>query len=170
MRYPIGCSGQDLVFTQDVVAHIERHRQLRFWQAEAGGSLFARFSDREVIIEVATGPRKTDCRTRFTYHPDRKAEQREIDEMHPKGLLFVGTWHSHPEPVPTPSTIDLHSLAESFLMSRHHLNAFVLAIIGQRQAPQGLQVVLGDGQNVIPLRPANTSGAAAISKLERDIV
>lgn len=160
MRYPIGSSGQDLVFAQDVIAYIERHRQLRFWHAEAGGSLFARLSDRDVVVEVATGPRKTDRRTRFTYRPDRLAEQREIDEMHPKGLLFVGTWHTHPEPAPTPSAVDLHSLAESYVMSRHHLNAFVLVIIGQRLAPDGLRVVLGDGQNVFPLEPAKLTSAA----------
>jgi len=170
MRYPIGSSGQDLVFTRDVIAYFERHRQLRFWQAEAGGSLFARLSDRDIVVEVATGPRKTDRRTRFTYRPDRKAEQQEIDEAHPKGLLFVGTWHSHPEPVPTPSAVDLHSLAESYVMSRHHLNAFVLAIIGQRPAPDGLRVVLGDGQNVFPLEPAKVPSAATVLKLEHDIV
>lgn len=169
MRYAIGSSGQDLVFTQDVIDHLERHRQLRFWQAEAGGSLFARLYDRDVVVEVATGPRITDRRTRFTYRPDRKAEQREIHEMHPKGLLFVGTWHSHPEPAPTPSAVDLHSLAESYIQSQHRLNAFVLAIIGQRPAPDGLRVVLGDGLNVIPLEPAEASPAAA-SQLEHDIV
>lgn len=170
MRYPIGSSGQDLIFTQDVIAYIERHRQLRFWQAEAGGSLFARLSDRDVVIEVATGPRKSDRRARFTYRPDRKAEQREINEMHSKGLLFVGTWHSHPEPVPTPSAVDLYSLAESYVMSRHHLNAFVLAIIGQQPAPNGLRVVLGDGQNVFPLEAAKAPSAPIVSKLEHGIV
>ncbi|MFC3631825.1 Mov34/MPN/PAD-1 family protein [Paracoccus angustae] len=170
MRYPIGSSGQDLVFTRDVIAYIERHRQLRFWQAEAGGLLFARLSDRDVVVEVATGPRETDRRTRFTYCPDRVAEQREINEMHLRGLMFVGTWHSHPEPVPTPSAIDLHSLAESYILSRHHLNAFVLAIIGQRPVPIGLHVVLGDGLNVFPLEAGTVLPSAAITKLEQDIV
>lgn len=170
IRFPIGASGQDLVFTASVVAHMERHRQLWFWQAEAGGSLFARFSDEQVVIERATGPRKTDRRTRYTYEPDRRAEQFEIDDLHLQGLMFVGTWHSHPEPVPTPSPVDLRSLDESFTLSRHSLNAFVLAIMGQKPAPEGLQVVLGDGRRVYPLAVSLEAARAAPSNLEADNV
>lgn len=165
MRYPIGTSGQELVFTPAVITYIEDRRQLRFWQAESGGSLFARLASKEIVVEVATGPRQTDRRTRFTYWPDRQAEQREIDDMYLKGLVFVGTWHSHPEPIPTPSSVDLNSLAESFTLSRHSLNAFVLAIIGQRPAPEGLRVLLGDGQQAYPL-VANSPPVEAPPKQE----
>lgn len=157
IRYRLGDSGQLLTFADGVISHLENHRQLRFWQREAGGLLFARLSASEVTIELATGPRQTDRRTRWTYNPDRAAEQREIDELHPSGLCFVGTWHSHPEPVPTPSGIDTQSLAESFRLSTHNLNAFVLAIIGQSAAPKGLTVVLGTGDTVIRLSPETTN-------------
>lgn len=168
--FPIGTSGQDLVFTIEVLNHLENHRQLRFWQSEAGGLLFARLLNRNVVVEVATGPRKTDRRTRWTYKPDRSAEQQEIDKFHPQGLLFVGTWHSHPEPIPTPSSVDLHSLAESFVMSHHHLNAFVLAIIGQRPVPDGLTVVLGDGRQVIPLEIKIPTATPCGKVMEQNLV
>lgn len=162
IKFDLGRSGQQLTFSDAAVSHLETWRQVRFWHAEAGGLLFARLSAEEVFIEVATGPRRTDQRTRWSYHPDRAAEQREIDLLHPKGLSFVGTWHSHPEPVPRPSGIDLHSLAESFRLSTHHLNAFVLAIIGQRPAPEGLTVMLGDSTSVISLKPVDASSVAKV--------
>lgn len=170
IRFPIGNSGQYLIFTKEVLTHLESHRQLRFWQSETGGLLFARLIDCDVVVEVATGPRKTDRRTRWTYRPDRFAEQQEIDDLHPQGLLFVGTWHSHPEPVPTPSSVDLHSLAESFLMSQHHLNAFVLAIIGQRPVPKGLRVVLGDGYHVVPLENEDVGATNEAQIMEQSFV
>jgi integrative and conjugative element protein (TIGR02256 family) len=153
IQYALGSSGQHLVFSAGVVAHLERHRQLRFWQREAGGLLFARLLPGRISIEHATGPRGADRRTRWSYHPDRAAEQREIDAMHPEGLHFVGTWHTHPEPVPTPSRIDIESLLESFKLSTHGLNAFVLAIIGQCAAPAGLTVTVGDATSVVRLVP-----------------
>jgi hypothetical protein len=85
--------------------------------------------------------------------------------MHAEGLSFVGTWHSHPEPVPRPSDVDLHSLAESFRLSTHHLNAFVLAIIGQRPAPEGLCVMVGDGATVISLKPIGALNAVEMDNV-----
>ena len=157
IEYHLGTSGQRLTFSDSVISHLERCRQLRFWQREAGGLLFARLSTAEIFVEFATGPRKTDRRTRWSYNPDRVAEQREIDDFHLRGLCFVGTWHSHPEPIPTPSRVDLHSLDKSFRLSTHHLNAFVLAIIGQTPAPTGLTVVLGDGATVVRLQPESST-------------
>ncbi len=160
IAFGLGTSGQRLTFSDAVISHLEQWRQLRFWQAEAGGLLFARLSAEEVLVELATGPRRTDRRSRWSYLPDRAAEQREIDEMHPQGLYFVGTWHSHPESIPRPSGVDLHSLAESFRLSTHHLNAFVLAIIGQHPTPEGLAVMVADGAAVISLKPIDAASVA----------
>lgn len=165
ITFDLGTSGQRLTFSDAVITHLEKCRQSRFWQAEAGGLLFARLSADEVLVELATGPRRTDRRSRWSYHPDRAAEQREIDEIHPRDLYFVGTWHSHPESIPKPSGVDLHSLAESFRLSTHHLNAFVLAIIGQQRAPDGLAVMVGDGATVVSLKPIGTGRVAEMTNV-----
>ena len=78
------------------VDHFRNHRQLRWWHREAGGQLFARFALPDIVIEKATGPRRSDWRTRYSYRPNRRAEQREIRAHHAQGLHFVGDWHSHP--------------------------------------------------------------------------
>lgn len=122
------------------------HQQIESSLAEAGGQLFARFSDAEIRVERATGPRISDRRSRFGYVPDRKREQEEIDALHERGLQFIGDWHTHPEPNPLPSTSDIRSIREAVRDSKHHLNGFVLLIAGTERFPVGLFVSLYYGQ------------------------
>lgn len=151
IAYDIGMSGQRLVFTADVLSHFHRHRQTRCFHRESGGQLFATFDLPFIVVQLATGPRATDRRTRWSYFPNRKAEQAEILELHHRGLHYIGDWHSHPEPVPRPSGIDKASITECVRKSRHGLNAFALIIVGQAEAPEGLLVAVCDEVGVYPL-------------------
>lgn len=86
ISYDIGYSGQRLSFDDAVLAHFDRHRQTRFWHREAGGLLFAHLAFPTIKVCAITGPRGTDRRSRYSYWPDERAEQREIDEMFSRGL------------------------------------------------------------------------------------
>jgi integrative and conjugative element protein (TIGR02256 family) len=144
LQYPIGSSGEVLVLSEVVLGTFRRHRQVRWNQTEAGGQLFACISRLSIVIEEATGPRRTDRRTRTSYVPDRVAEQREIDSRHSNGLHYVGDWHTHPEPYPVASGVDIASISESVRKSKHALNGFVLLIVGQAEPPEGLLVSVHD--------------------------
>lgn len=144
IEYPIGTSGQSVVLTDPVVDFLRRHRQLRWYQHESGGQLFARFECNRVLVEEATGPRRTDRRTRASYVPDRRAEQVEILERHARGLHYVGDWHTHPEPHPSASSLDARSMAECVAKSTHQLHGFLLVIVGQDEPPAGLHVSIHD--------------------------
>lgn len=154
IAYPVGRSGQNLVLSHKVLSHFSRWRQLRWYQREAGGQLFARIGSGQILVEEATGPRWTDRRTRHTYMPDRRAEQREILRRHRQGLHFVGDWHTHAERVPVPSPLDLESMTDAFRRSTHALNAFVLIIVGQADPPEGLHVLVCDASGGYKLRPS----------------
>lgn len=143
--FPIGSSGQVLAFQPGVIAHVMAHRQIHWWQSEAGGQLFARFTDNQILVSEATGPRPGDRRTRWSYRPDARAEQREIDQMHALGLHYIGDWHTHPQAEPVPSLPDFESIAECVRKSTHNLNGFVLMVVGQAAAPIGLNVSIHDG-------------------------
>jgi integrative and conjugative element protein (TIGR02256 family) len=149
--YPIGVSGQRLLFTAPALEHLRRYRQLRWWSREAGGQLFARFAMPDIIIEKATGPRRSDWRTRYSFRPNRRAEQREIGLQHAQDLHFVGDWHTHPERIPQPSQQDELSVHEMFSRSSHALNGFILVIVGQDDFPAGLFVSIVDGSTIVPL-------------------
>src|SRR5262245_58242134 len=86
--FAIGSSGQSLVFSHGVIEHLCRFRQRWWWDCEAGGQLFARFTEGSIIVEAATGPRATDRRTRMSYVHDRDAERLEIAEFFEQKLHF----------------------------------------------------------------------------------
>jgi integrative and conjugative element protein (TIGR02256 family) len=153
MAYPIAASGQRLVFTRAVLDHFNQYRQNGLWEKEAGGQLFARLQLPKIIVEEATGPRVCDRRARFAYRPNRVAEQREITTRYARGLHFVGDWHTHPEPVPKPSSCDIENINEMFSKSAHEMNGFLLVIIGTNPPPSGLFVSVTDGSDVFQLLP-----------------
>jgi integrative and conjugative element protein (TIGR02256 family) len=149
----IGTSGQILHFTEEVLQHFARCRQTRFWHREAGGLLFARIVGDDITIEEATGPRRTDRRSRYSYQGDRRAEQREIDQRHARGLDYVGDWHTHPERWPKPSPDDDRAMISRVRESQHQLLGFVFAIVGTASFPNGLTVAIHDGFSRIDLWP-----------------
>ncbi|TPK89073.1 MULTISPECIES: Mov34/MPN/PAD-1 family protein [unclassified Mesorhizobium] len=147
----IGQSGQSLAFSDGVLKHFNLHRQRHFWQKEAGGLLFARFQLPMIDITVATGPRRGDRRSRYTYQPDERAEQREIDDMFWRGLHFVGCWHTHPEEIASPSHIDRRNIADCVRRSDHALNGFIMVIVGRSPIPEGMYVSVCDQSSVYQL-------------------
>jgi integrative and conjugative element protein (TIGR02256 family) len=140
--YPIPSSTQRIVLPLAVVQRFHRYQQKRWWQKEAGGQLFARFDLPDIVVEEATGPRRSDWRTRYAYHPNRSAEQKEIAARHANGLHFVGDWHTHPETLPVPSRDDADSMKDLVVRSKHSLNGFLLVIVGRDVFPRGLSVSL----------------------------
>jgi len=115
-----------------------QHRQDHGQKSEAGGQLFGTISDGTYRVEVATAPSNWDIRTRMGFRPSRRHEQRDIERYFRKGLHFLGNWHTHPESRPSPSNMDLRSIAEEFKKSDHELPMFLLAIVGVDRGPKGL--------------------------------
>lgn len=157
ISFDIGKSGQTLSFTDGVLAHFKKNQQIRIWHREAGGLLFARLSLPVIEVSHATGPRRTDRRTRFSYRPDESAERREIQEMFARDLHFVGCWHTHPEDVASPSQIDLRNISDCVRQSTHALNGFVMTIVGRASLPECLFVSVCDALQVYPLKAATPS-------------
>jgi integrative and conjugative element protein (TIGR02256 family) len=149
-----------------VLTTLERNQQFRPRDTEAGGQLFGRLIDNQLSVELATGPRPTDIRTRYSYKPDRRAEQVEIDRYHRQGLLFLGDWHTHPEPCPSPSPQDLQSIREAFKESTHHLNGLMLVIAGTLDLPSGLYVAVHNDREDVRLVPRVTGSSISQSPPE----
>lgn len=127
------------------------YRQMKKRSKEAGGQLFAEFRDGGVVIVEATTPKLLDYRGRYTFRPIRWIQQREIRQRYRRGLHFVGDWHTHPEPVPKPSQVDIESIQECFRNSKHDLTGFLLVILGTLPPPKGLYVGLVTSERLIEI-------------------
>ena len=158
--YPIGASGETLILTRPVLEKFEAFRQRRWQQREAGGQLFARFVDRHIVVEEATGPNKGDVRSRYAFRPNRRREQRDILKRYARGLHFVGDWHTHPERLPRISARDHESMRELVSQSKHGLNGFVLVIAGTGDGPAALSVSVFDRTSYSILNASRWSPAA----------
>lgn len=153
LTYEIGESAQRLVISPTVLNHFLAHQQLDRYSLEAGGQLFAQFSEDKVTICKATGPRAADLRSRCSYLPSRQEEQKEIDKMHRQGFHFVGDWHTHPEPAPIPSRFDKETIKDAVAKSRHHLNGFIMVVIGNGSFPGSLHVSFNTATEHLKLKP-----------------
>jgi integrative and conjugative element protein (TIGR02256 family) len=116
-------------------------------ESEAGGLLFAKFDFPTIRIAAATTPHKTDQRWKTLFVPNRFLQRLTINTHFKKGDHFVGEWHTHPEPNPTPSKLDVKSMREAFLKSNHELNYFIMVIVGNRSDSLVLWVSAHDGQH-----------------------
>lgn len=131
-----------ITFSGEVINLMLSHRQKSIFSTEAGGQLFATFDVGTTSIVAATGPSRLDKRSRYGFIPSRTLQRQEIRAMHAAGRHFVGDWHTHPQPRPTPSSDDVTNMIDCFRKSRHELTAFVMVIVGTAEPPDGLFVGL----------------------------
>ena len=120
------------VYVSDEVAGIWHvHRQTASDAAESFGVLMGTTSvdHREIWIERVTTPMAHDERTRFSFALRDPGHQRMVWGMFNCSggrAIYLGTWHTHPEPVPTPSGIDRNDWGSCLRANRGRPLAFVL--------------------------------------------
>ena len=103
--------GRRIKLTAEVVARLRQYAQHAPDAAEAGGVLLGRYlSDSDdVVVDDLTEPLPGDKRGRYFFHRAQKAHQRVIEQVWQASggtRTYLGEWHTHPEPQPTPSCID----------------------------------------------------------------
>ena len=120
------------VHVRDEVAGVwYAHRQTAADAAESFGVLMGTTSvdRREIWLESATTPMAHDWRTRLSFAlRDLGHQQTVCGTFACSGgrSIYLGTWHTHPEPVPTPSRIDRNDWLACLRANRGRPLAFVL--------------------------------------------
>ncbi len=79
---------------------------------EAAGVLLGRhiLNSEDIVVDGATRPMPGDWRTRTQYRRARRRHQIEIDQAWKRShgtCTYLGEWHTHAEPYPIPSKIDM---------------------------------------------------------------
>ncbi|KAA3597437.1 MAG: hypothetical protein DWQ06_13620 [Calditrichaeota bacterium] len=116
----------------------DRNKQIGENTLEACGILIGRHSEdgKEIRVELATPPSKFDVRKRFSFKIHSKHHQKILSDKFitsQNELVFLGTWHSHPEPKPTPSECDIKDWKKQFKKNKHLFDYMIFAIVGQKQ-------------------------------------
>lgn len=78
---------------------------------EAGGVLIGRhlIGSEDIIVDQVTTPLRGDKRSRFSFYRAHKCHQHAVDRAWKASggvYTYLGEWHTHAEPVPTPSGLD----------------------------------------------------------------
>jgi integrative and conjugative element protein (TIGR02256 family) len=79
---------------------------------EAGGVLLGRHiaDSKDIVVDEVTMPMPGDRQRRFGFFRAAHRHQRAIDRAWTDSggtRAYLGEWHTHPEPLPSPSLIDL---------------------------------------------------------------
>ena len=120
------------VHIRDEVAGVwQAHRQTTPEAAESFGVLMGTTSldRREIWIERVTTPMVQDRRSQTSFALRDPGHQQAVCGMFADSggrAIYLGTWHTHPEPVPTPSGIDRSDWIACHRANRGRPLAFVL--------------------------------------------
>lgn len=137
---------------RSVIEHVQQYRQTDDSDPESGGQLFAEINARDIIVIKATGPYKVDRASRFRLTLNQRRQKDDILRLFQAGLHFVGEWHTHPEPRPSPSCLDLSNISDCFAKSRHQLSSFLMLIVGTDLSESGLWISQHDDSRYRRLR------------------
>jgi integrative and conjugative element protein (TIGR02256 family) len=90
---------------------------------EAGGVLLGRhiLGTGDIIVDLITAPMLSDRQSRFRFFRARRPHQAAIDRAWRESggtCTYLGEWHTHPEPYPTPSSIDWQNWQRKLLVDR----------------------------------------------------
>ena len=101
---------QRLIVVEHALQQMRAFAQRRWWNCEAGGVLLGRhlLDSHDVVVDEVSTPQSTDRRGRFNFFRSSKhehvARRRWLQEN--STSAYLGLWHTHPEPDPTPSGVD----------------------------------------------------------------
>lgn len=103
--------GSRIKLTAEVLARLQAYAQHAPDAPEAGGVLLGRYllESNDVVVDDLTEPMPGDQRGRFFFHRAQVAHQQAIEKAWRASggtRTYLGEWHTHPEPYPTPSGTD----------------------------------------------------------------
>jgi len=131
-----------LNFSDSVLEVFKDHVQIGV-RPESGGILLGTVHERGLLVTTATSPTKLDRQLRFLFERSpfghRAVARRKWRQS--GGLIrYIGEWHTHPQRIPTPSSIDLDEWRK-IAIARLDERPLLAVIVGQH----GLHVELASG-------------------------
>ncbi|MCK9293526.1 MAG: Mov34/MPN/PAD-1 family protein [Desulfobulbaceae bacterium] len=125
------------IITEPVVDLLMNYRQTDKWQKEAGGLLIGRhlLEEDHLVVDRITEPTWWDKRLRtFFFRSNRhnRILYKTWNDSN-KTLTLLGLWHTHPEPIPTPSVVDYKDWENTLLQGEYFGDFLVFMIVGTQK-------------------------------------
>lgn len=127
--------GDGLKLTATVVQQMLVYAQHKTALHEAGGILLGRYilDSNDAVVDEVTIPAPGDIRTRRKFVRSTQGHQDLTDKAwsNSRGTRhYLGEWHTHPEPVPKPSQVDLMNWRRLLAHYRHDPDPLYFVIVG----------------------------------------
>lgn len=127
--------GGKLKIDLNVLRKIDEYIQNDKEKYEAGGVLLGRYiiGSIDIVVDDVTTPMKNDTRGRCFFLKQKKYHQKAITEkwIKSKGTCnYLGEWHTHPEPIPTPSYIDINEWKRLLKSNKYESECLYFIIAG----------------------------------------
>ena len=134
----VNLAGHRFKLCRSVVSRMYDYIQDRPGITEAGGVLLGRYilGCDDVVADRITVPIAGDRRTRTHFFRSARSHQQIIDAawFSSNGTCnYLGEWHTHPEPDPSPSLIDILGWRKKFLFDRIDSDVLYFAILGTQR-------------------------------------
>jgi len=127
---------KELIFTERVKTIFKFFRQDSTDKNEAGGILLGQLNKDSILITRASIPNRKDNAGKYSFVRDKTMAQLIIDyEFANSGgrTLYLGEWHTHPENVASPSSVDKLMIHEQFEKNKIHTTFLLLVILGLKK-------------------------------------
>lgn len=100
-----------IILPNTIKEQLIKFRQNDLDDCESAGLLVGHVKNNgDTWINNITTPKETDIRSRAFFKLDDVAHQNDLDNLHASSdqlLGYLGTWHTHPQNIPIPSSVDI---------------------------------------------------------------
>ena len=125
-----------VVITQNVSSIFENYKQIKADSVEACGILIGKHSEdgRRITLDFATPPSLNDRRKKYSFKIDSQYHQKVLNQQFYESQnesVYLGTWHSHPEPIPSPSRCDINDWKKQYEKNKCLFDKMIFIIVGE---------------------------------------
>lgn len=114
---------------------LEKFNQYKSKAPESGGIILGKIIERQINIMRLSVPTPLDrySRTNFERHKTSAQVILDYEFYNSNGqMVYLGEWHTHPEPFPSPSRTDLRMIEGQFKNNQLRTDFLILLIKGTR--------------------------------------
>jgi integrative and conjugative element protein (TIGR02256 family) len=145
----------ELRITETVMQDMLKFIQNAHFKLEAGGVVLGKMfeSSNNLSVELVTVPNRSDKRSRLRFFRKQRGHQETIDRKWAESngtINYLGEWHTHPEKVPIPSTVDMNNWISHTKNAKYHGNKMIFLILGT-EAIRAFEIFHGE-KLIYPLK------------------